>query len=156
MNWFPMLTLPMFVWMGYVMSETRMADDLYRMFHVWFGPVPGGLAVGTILLMVLVSAMVVLLARLHLAGAEPDQGDQEQPEERRGVGRGDLPPVGHQVGQRVARHAEVGEDRVIHPACRRNGTSATRSNGGPSRCCSCPAWRCCAGPARPMRPLSCS
>src|SRR5690606_11517108 len=57
MNWYPMLTLPMFVWMGYVMSETRLADDLYRMFHVWFGPIPGGLAIGTILLMVLVSAM---------------------------------------------------------------------------------------------------
>lgn len=57
MNWYPMLTLPMFVWMGYVMSETRMADDLYRMFHVWFGPVPGGLAIGTLLLMVLISAM---------------------------------------------------------------------------------------------------
>ncbi|RJL05841.1 TRAP transporter large permease [Paracoccus siganidrum] len=57
MNWYPMLTLPMFVWMGFVMSETRLADDLYRMFHVWFGPVPGGLAIGTILLMVLVSAM---------------------------------------------------------------------------------------------------
>lgn len=57
MNWFPMLTLPMFVWMGYVMSETRLADDLYRMFHVWLGALPGGLAIGTILLMVLVSAM---------------------------------------------------------------------------------------------------
>lgn len=57
MNWYPMLTLPMFVWMGYVMSEARLADDLYRMFHVWFGPIPGGLAIGTILLMVLVSAM---------------------------------------------------------------------------------------------------
>lgn len=57
MNWYPMLTLPMFVWMGYVMSETRMADDLYKMFHVWFGPIPGGLAIGTILLMVLISAM---------------------------------------------------------------------------------------------------
>lgn len=57
MNWFPMLTLPMFVWMGYVMSESRMADDLYRMFHVWFGPVPGGLAIGTIFLMVLIAAM---------------------------------------------------------------------------------------------------
>lgn len=57
MNWYPMLTLPMFVWMGYVMSETRMADDLYRMFHVWMGPVPGGLAIGTIFLMVLISAM---------------------------------------------------------------------------------------------------
>lgn len=57
MNWFPLMTLPMFIFMGYVLSESRLADDLYRMFHVWFGPVPGGLAIGTILLMVLVSAM---------------------------------------------------------------------------------------------------
>lgn len=57
MKWYPLLSLPMFVFMGYVMSESRLADDLYRMFHVWFGPVPGGLAIGTILLMVLISAM---------------------------------------------------------------------------------------------------
>ena len=57
MKWYPLLSLPMFVYMGYVMSESRLADDLYRMFHVWFGPVPGGLAIGTILLMVLISAM---------------------------------------------------------------------------------------------------
>jgi len=57
MNWFPLLTLPMFIFMGYILSESRLADDLYRMFHVWFGPVPGGLAIGTILLMVLISAM---------------------------------------------------------------------------------------------------
>ncbi len=57
MKWNAMLTLPMFVFMGYVMSETRLAEDLYRMFHVWMGPVPGGLAIGTVLLMVLISAM---------------------------------------------------------------------------------------------------
>jgi len=57
MNWFPLMTLPMFIFMGYVLSESRLADDLYRMFHVWFGKVPGGLAIGTILLMVLISAM---------------------------------------------------------------------------------------------------
>jgi tripartite ATP-independent transporter DctM subunit len=57
MNWFPLMTLPMFIFMGYVLSESKLADDLYRMFHVWFGPVPGGLAIGTILLMVLISAM---------------------------------------------------------------------------------------------------
>ncbi|MFN4057514.1 MAG: TRAP transporter large permease subunit [Roseinatronobacter sp.] len=57
MGWFPLLTLPMFIFMGYVLSEARLADDLYRMFHVWFGRVPGGLAIGTILLMVLISAM---------------------------------------------------------------------------------------------------
>ena len=57
MKWYPLLTLPMFIFMGYVMSESRIADDLYRMFHVWMGPLPGGLAVGTIGLMVLISAM---------------------------------------------------------------------------------------------------
>ena len=57
MKWYPLLTLPMFIFMGYVLSESRLADDLYRMFHVWFGPVPGGLAIGTIFLMVVISAM---------------------------------------------------------------------------------------------------
>lgn len=57
MKWFPMLTLPMFIFMGYVLSESRIADDLYKMFHVWMGPVRGGLAIGTIFLMVLISAM---------------------------------------------------------------------------------------------------
>ena len=57
MKWYPLLTLPMFIFMGYVLSESRLADDLYRMFHVWFGNVNGGLAMGTIGLMVLVSAM---------------------------------------------------------------------------------------------------
>lgn len=57
MKWYPLLTLPMFVFMGYVLSESRIADDLYKMFHVWMGPVRGGLAIGTIGLMVLISAM---------------------------------------------------------------------------------------------------
>ncbi|MDR9392953.1 MAG: TRAP transporter large permease subunit [Roseovarius sp.] len=57
MKWYPLLTLPMFIFMGYVLSESKIADDLYRMFHVWMGPVKGGLAIGTIGLMVLISAM---------------------------------------------------------------------------------------------------
>jgi tripartite ATP-independent transporter DctM subunit len=57
MKWYPLLTLPMFVFMGYIMSESRIADDLYEMFHVWMGPVHGGLAIGTIFLMVVISAM---------------------------------------------------------------------------------------------------
>lgn len=57
MKWYPLLTLPMFIFMGYVLSESKIADDLYKMFHVWMGPVSGGLAIGTIGLMVLVSAM---------------------------------------------------------------------------------------------------
>jgi TRAP-type mannitol/chloroaromatic compound transport system permease large subunit len=59
MKWYPLLTLPMFIFMGYVMSESKMADDLYKMFHVWFGGLSAGRAgdrhhPG---LMVLISAM---------------------------------------------------------------------------------------------------
>ncbi|WP_370273092.1 TRAP transporter large permease [Pseudooceanicola nitratireducens] len=57
MRWYPLLTLPMFIFMGYVMSESKIADDLYKMFHVWMGGLSGGLAIGTIFLMVLISAM---------------------------------------------------------------------------------------------------
>ena len=57
MKWYPLLTLPMFIFMGYIMSESRIADDLYKMFHVWMGPLNGGLAIGTVGLMVLIAAM---------------------------------------------------------------------------------------------------
>ncbi len=57
LNWFPLITVPFFVFMGFVLSESGIASNLYRMFHVWFGPVRGGLALGTIGLMVLISCM---------------------------------------------------------------------------------------------------
>ena len=57
MNWYPLLTLPLFIYMGYMFSESGIADDLYRMFHVWMGPLRGGLALGTIGVMTAVAAM---------------------------------------------------------------------------------------------------
>lgn len=56
-NWYAMLTLPMFIYMGYILAESGIAEDLYKMMHVWVGRIPGGLAVGTILVMVIISAM---------------------------------------------------------------------------------------------------
>ena len=56
-NWYPLLTLPLFIYMGYILAESGIADDLYKMFHIWFGGVRGGLAIGTITLMVVISAM---------------------------------------------------------------------------------------------------
>ena len=56
-NWYPLLTLPLFVYMGFILSESGIANDLYKMFHVWFGGLKGGLAVGTIGLMIVISAM---------------------------------------------------------------------------------------------------
>lgn len=57
MKWYPLLTLPLFIYMGFILSESGIADDLYKMFHVWMGGLKGGLAIGTIGLMVLISAM---------------------------------------------------------------------------------------------------
>jgi len=57
LNWYPLITVPFFVFMGYMLSESGIATGLYRMFHVWFGPVRGGLALGTIGLMVLIAAL---------------------------------------------------------------------------------------------------
>jgi tripartite ATP-independent transporter DctM subunit len=56
-NWYPMLTLPMFIFMGYMLSESGVANDLYHMLHVWMGGLRGGLAVGTMFLMVMVSCL---------------------------------------------------------------------------------------------------
>jgi tripartite ATP-independent transporter DctM subunit len=57
LNWYPLITVPFFVFMGFMMSESGIASNLYRMFHVWFGPVRGGLALGTMALMVLISCI---------------------------------------------------------------------------------------------------
>ena len=57
LNWYPLLTLPLFIFMGYMLSESGIASDLYHMLHVWMGRVRGGLAIGTIVLMVAISAM---------------------------------------------------------------------------------------------------
>jgi len=56
-KWYPMLTLPLFIYMGFMISESGIASDLYKMFHVWFGGLKGGLAIGTMGMMVAISAM---------------------------------------------------------------------------------------------------
>ena len=56
-KWYPMLTLPLFIYMGFMISESGIANDLYKMFHVLFGGLKGGLAIGTMFMMVAISAM---------------------------------------------------------------------------------------------------
>ena len=65
-NWYPLLTLPLFIYMGYILSESGIADDLYAMFHVWFGGLKGGLAVGTIMLMVVIAGSYIVSQRRNL------------------------------------------------------------------------------------------
>ncbi len=57
LNWYPLLTLPLFIYMGYMFAKSGIGDDLYTMFHVWMGSLPGGLAIGTIGVMTAIAAM---------------------------------------------------------------------------------------------------
>ena len=56
-KWYPMLTLTLFIYMGFMISESGIANDLYKMFHVLMGGLKGGLAIGTMFMMVAISAM---------------------------------------------------------------------------------------------------
>ena len=56
-KWYALLTLPLFIYMGFMISESGIASDLYKMFHVFFGGIKGGLAIGTMFMMVGISAM---------------------------------------------------------------------------------------------------
>jgi len=44
---YPITVLPMFVLMGYVISQTGIGADLYYTAHKWLGPLRGGLAIAT-------------------------------------------------------------------------------------------------------------
>lgn len=57
MKWYLFLILLMFIFMGYVLLEIWIVDDLYKMFYVWIGLFNGGLVIGMILLMVLILVM---------------------------------------------------------------------------------------------------
>ena len=57
LNWYPLMTLPLFIYMGYMFAKSGIADNLYTMFHVWMGNIRGGLAIGTIGLMAIIAAM---------------------------------------------------------------------------------------------------
>lgn len=57
MNWYPLVTLPIFIYIGYLFSESKISEDLYQMIHVLMGPLKGGLAIGTIVLMAIIAAI---------------------------------------------------------------------------------------------------
>jgi tripartite ATP-independent transporter DctM subunit len=57
MSEFTMLAIPLFILMAYVLERSGVADDLYAMMHNWFGPVRGGLAIGTVIICTIFAAM---------------------------------------------------------------------------------------------------
>jgi tripartite ATP-independent transporter DctM subunit len=52
-----MLAVPLFMFMANVLERSGLADDLYHAFHLWMGPLRGGLAIGTVLICTAMAAM---------------------------------------------------------------------------------------------------
>ncbi|MEP1215490.1 MAG: TRAP transporter large permease subunit [Marinobacter sp.] len=58
MESFTLVAIPLFVFMAMILERTGVARDLYRMMHLWFGGVRGGLAIGTLVICAIFAAMV--------------------------------------------------------------------------------------------------
>ena len=57
MHKFPLLAIPLFVFMAMILENSGVANDLYEMMHLWFGGVSGGLAIGTVIICAIFAAM---------------------------------------------------------------------------------------------------
>lgn len=49
--------IPLFIYMGTILQESGIAEDLYEMMYRWMGPLRGGLAIGTIVVCTIFAAM---------------------------------------------------------------------------------------------------
>ena len=57
MEKFTFIGLPLFIFMAMILEKSGVANDLYEMMYLWFGSVRGGLAVGTVVICAIFSAM---------------------------------------------------------------------------------------------------
>ncbi len=57
MNKFTLVAIPLFIFMAMILERSGVANDLYEMMYLWFGPVAGGLAIGTVVICAIFSAM---------------------------------------------------------------------------------------------------
>jgi len=57
MNKFTLVAVPLFIFMAMILERSGVAKGLYEMMYLWFGPVAGGLAIGTVVICALFSAM---------------------------------------------------------------------------------------------------
>jgi len=57
MNSFVLLAIPLFIFMAMILERSGVATDLYRMMHLWWAGVRGGLAIGTVAICAIFAAM---------------------------------------------------------------------------------------------------
>jgi len=54
---FVLVSIPLFILMAMILEKSGIADKMFDMMYVWFGPIRGGLAVGTLIICTLFAAM---------------------------------------------------------------------------------------------------
>jgi tripartite ATP-independent transporter DctM subunit len=52
-----LIAIPLYVFMALILERSGVAHDLYRMMHLWWGGIRGGLAIGTVLICTIFAAM---------------------------------------------------------------------------------------------------
>jgi len=57
MEKFTLVAVPLFVFMAMILEKSGTANDLYDMMYYWFGPLRGGLAIGTCVICAIFAAM---------------------------------------------------------------------------------------------------
>ena len=57
MNSFTLLAIPLYIFMAMLLERAGVAQNLYRMMHLWWGGVRGGLAIGTVFICTIFAAM---------------------------------------------------------------------------------------------------
>jgi tripartite ATP-independent transporter DctM subunit len=61
MSEFVLVAVPMFILMASIMERSGVARDLFRAMHIWAGGLPGGLAIQTLCVAVLMAAMTGII-----------------------------------------------------------------------------------------------
>jgi tripartite ATP-independent transporter DctM subunit len=57
MNKFTLIAIPLFILLAMILERAGVAEDLYDMMYLWFGPLRGGLAIGTVAICAIFAAM---------------------------------------------------------------------------------------------------
>ncbi|UCD54259.1 MAG: TRAP transporter large permease subunit [Dehalococcoidia bacterium] len=57
LNWYVIIAIPMFLFMGNILARSGMADIIYEAMHKWFAGLRGGLGIGTIGMTTVIAAM---------------------------------------------------------------------------------------------------
>jgi TRAP-type mannitol/chloroaromatic compound transport system permease large subunit len=65
MNNFPLIAIPLFIFMAMILEKSNLVGDIYDCFYKWSGALRGGLAIAT----VLVGAMIGAVSGVVAAGS---------------------------------------------------------------------------------------